>query len=120
MTKAAHYRLYLIAKLPSLKLLDFARVRDSERDAAKAQFGGDAGAARLAAAAEEAAAAARGAHAGADGPLSVKAPNGGPSAAQMLALKAAIAGAATLEEVSRLERALAGGQPFDAPADMQT
>lgn len=43
------------------------------------------------------------------------APTTAPTPAQMLALKAAIANAATLEEVSRLERALTTGQ---MPSDL--
>lgn len=108
-------RLYLIAKLPKLKLLDFARVRDAERKAAGVHFGGEAGAARLAEQAAQSAARTQpgGGGAGA-GPLGGggRAAGGGgaPSTAQLLALKAAIAGAATLDEVQRLEKALAAGQ----------
>ena len=57
--KKPQYRLYLIARCPSLKLLDFARVRDAERAAAAAAFGGAAGAAAPAAPPNAAAAAAR-------------------------------------------------------------
>ncbi len=107
------YRLFLIARLPQLKLLDFARVRDSERAAAAAAFGGAGGAAALAAAAaESAAAAAR------EDAATAAVPRAGPTPAQMLALKAAIASAATLDEVSRLEKALASGvMPADLALD---
>jgi U2 small nuclear ribonucleoprotein A' len=124
--KKPQYRLYLIARCPSLKLLDFARVRDSERAAAAAAFGGASGAAALAAAAAESAAAAArddAAAAGAIGGAAGKARAGGPTEAQKLALKAAIAAAATLDEVARLEKALAAGvMPADVavPEAMET
>lgn len=37
-TAKQHYRLYLIYKLPQLKLLDFRKVRQKERDEAKQLF----------------------------------------------------------------------------------
>ena len=120
--KKPQYRLYLIARCPSLKLIDFARVRDAERAAAAAAFGGAAGAAALAAAAAESAAAAAREDAAAAGALG-KARAGGPTPAQLLALKAAIAAAATLDEVARLEKALAAGvMPADVavPDDMES
>jgi U2 small nuclear ribonucleoprotein A' len=110
------YRLFLIARLPALKLLDGCRVRDEERAAARAAFGGAEGAAALADAAAAAAAASAREDAAAAGAAAAAAKaRAGPTPAQMLALKAAIAAAATLDEVSRLEKALATGV---MPADV--
>jgi len=116
--KLPQYRLYLISKLPQLKLLDYVRVRPVEREAAAAAFGGAAGAERAAAlAAESAAAAARAdAAAGGGGLGGDERRTAAPTPQQLLALKAAIAGAATLEQVSRLEKALAAGV---LPAQLQ-
>eukprot|EP00028_Trichosphaerium_sp_Am-I-7-wt_P005824 CAMPEP_0168533668 /NCGR_PEP_ID=MMETSP0405-20121227/17262_1 /TAXON_ID=498012 /ORGANISM="Trichosphaerium sp, Strain Am-I-7 wt" /LENGTH=159 /DNA_ID=CAMNT_0008559869 /DNA_START=373 /DNA_END=852 /DNA_ORIENTATION=+ len=38
-----HYRLYLIHKIPSLRVLDFRKVRQREREAAASLFGGEDG-----------------------------------------------------------------------------
>ena len=37
--KKANYRLYLIFKLPKLKVLDFRKVKQKEREEAQAMFG---------------------------------------------------------------------------------
>lgn len=37
-TAKPHYRLYLVYKLPQLKLLDFRKIRQKERDEAKSLF----------------------------------------------------------------------------------
>lgn len=107
--KAPGYRLYLIALLPALKLLDFARVRDAERAASAAAFPDESalaaaatGAVSLTEAAAEARAEAKAA--------------AGPTPRQLMALRAAIAAAATLDEVARLEKALTTGV---LPADLQ-
>eukprot|EP00049_Salpingoeca_infusionum_P018594 m.357933 g.357933 ORF g.357933 m.357933 type:complete len:254 (-) comp17990_c0_seq1:107-868(-) len=42
-TAVANYRLFVIYHLPALKLLDFTKVTQKERDQAAAMFGGDAG-----------------------------------------------------------------------------
>lgn len=42
-TAKPHYRLYLISKLPSLKIIDFRKVKESERAEAKKLFGGKEG-----------------------------------------------------------------------------
>jgi U2 small nuclear ribonucleoprotein A' len=106
-TKKPQYRLYLISLLPRLKLLDFSRIRDSERAEAAAAFGGADGAARaaaLAADARSAAAVEEGSTLASDGKRSQA-----PTQNQLLAIKAAIANASTLEEVQRLEKALQSG-----------
>jgi len=102
------HRLYLIALCPALKLLDFARVRAAEKTEAAALFGGADGAKRAQALAADSKAAALKEYAAAS--LISDAPRtSAPSQQQMLALKAAIAAAATLDEVHRLEKALASG-----------
>lgn len=108
-TKVPQYRLYLISQLPRLKLLDFARVREAERAEAAAAFGGAEGAARVASLAAHASAAAAAASQPSDATAAKKRGGEGPSQSQLLAIKAAIASATTLEEVSRLEKALQTG-----------
>ena len=119
-TKKANYRLYVIFRLPQLKVLDFKKVKAAEREKAAEKFGGVEGAA------------ARGGKAGTFEPGKVaggaadddadamdedEAPkSSGPTAAQLQALKVAIANAATLEEVQRLETALTTGI---VPSDMK-
>lgn len=43
MTKKAEYRLYVLSLLPQLKVLDFQKVKDKERDLAKQRFGDGSG-----------------------------------------------------------------------------
>ena len=118
-TKQPKYRLYAIHRCcAKLKALDFRKVKDGERDDAEAVFGEEEGAASVA----SVAAAARGkggagggtAGEGAAAPAEEPAPAAaGPaklSAEQQLALQAALANASTLEEIQRLEAALAAGQ----------
>uniref|UniRef100_A0A7R9TWZ0 U2A'/phosphoprotein 32 family A C-terminal domain-containing protein n=1 Tax=Prasinoderma coloniale TaxID=156133 RepID=A0A7R9TWZ0_9VIRI len=96
------YRLYCAAAMPSLKWLDFQRITPAERERAAAAFP-DAAALAKARARSGSASAAATAGGGANG---AAAP---PAAAQLTAVKAAIASAATLEEVKQLEAALATG-----------
>ena len=114
------HRLFLISQLPRLKLLDFERVRDSEKAEAEAAFGGAEGEARskALAAVSHAAAAAEEATASVLGGDEKR--TTGPSPAQLLAIKAAIASASTLDEVQRLEKALqAGVMPSELAANGQ-
>eukprot|EP00232_Nephroselmis_pyriformis_P007772 CAMPEP_0182885642 /NCGR_PEP_ID=MMETSP0034_2-20130328/19729_1 /TAXON_ID=156128 /ORGANISM="Nephroselmis pyriformis, Strain CCMP717" /LENGTH=255 /DNA_ID=CAMNT_0025018917 /DNA_START=190 /DNA_END=957 /DNA_ORIENTATION=- len=105
-TKKKNYRLYVIFKIPQLKLLDFRKVKPKEREEAAKMFAGE-GAAEAAAAktftpgevAEEEAMEEE----------EEEAPKTGPTPQQLLAIKMAIANAATLDEVSRLENALKTG-----------
>ncbi|KAL3685418.1 hypothetical protein R1sor_003440 [Riccia sorocarpa] len=113
-TKQAHYRLFLIHKLPKLRLLDFKKVKLKERQEAKKQF-----------VTKEAEAEAKKIPAKTFSPGEVvppvepsepsEPPRTGPTPEQMLAIKAAIASSQTLEEVARLEKALKTGQ---LPADL--
>lgn len=86
-------------------MLDFTRVKPGERDAADAALAADGGAAATAAAA-------RTFDPGEGLPAPAR-PTAAPTADRLAAVRAAIAGAATLEEVARLEAALAGGEGDD-------
>ncbi|KAI3438301.1 hypothetical protein D9Q98_000735 [Chlorella vulgaris] len=111
-TKQPKYRLFVIARCKRLKVLDFRKVKQQEREEAERLFG----AAPEQAAqtfepeeelkqAEAAVAAARPAAAAVAEPSARK----GPTSEQITAIKAAIAAASTLEEVRRLEDALRTG-----------
>lgn len=132
-----NYRLYVISKCKALKVLDFRKVNQKEREEAHKKFPTDEAAAQhgantfepeedLAAAqaqaglpsgaadadgedAEMGEASASGKSASAVG-AGAKKGGGAPTPQQMVALQAAIANAATLEEIHRLEAALASGQ----------
>ena len=103
-TSKENYRLYVIYKCKALKTLDFQKVKQHERQAALKTFSKDDGAAArtktftpgetLQEAEEEV--------------QEEKKPSG-PTPEQLLALQVAIANAETLEEVARLEEALASG-----------
>eukprot|EP00325_Prymnesiales_sp_UTEX-LB-985_P022532 CAMPEP_0174735478 /NCGR_PEP_ID=MMETSP1094-20130205/65042_1 /TAXON_ID=156173 /ORGANISM="Chrysochromulina brevifilum, Strain UTEX LB 985" /LENGTH=253 /DNA_ID=CAMNT_0015938451 /DNA_START=80 /DNA_END=841 /DNA_ORIENTATION=+ len=113
-TKTKDYRAFVIALLPKLRTLDYKRVKPTERAAAEAAFrrtrakpvrgiGSDAPA-------EETTAASAGVGNGV-----ASAPKAGPTEEQVAQIKVAIANAASLEEVQRLERALKAGD-FDVIA----
>lgn len=111
-TKQKGYRLYVISRCKKLKALDFRKVKQQEREAAEAAFGGEA-AAQGAATFEPAE------ELEAVGGMKVVMEEAeeeepsirkGPTPEQLTAIKAAIAAASTLEEVRRLEEALKSGQ----------
>lgn len=110
-TKVKHYRPYMISKCSkSLRILDFTRIKDKERKAAALLFAGDRGKKLL----EEIA------------PPRVvgkeledqkaKEAKTGPSPEVIEKIKKAIAEAETIEEVTRLEKALKSGV---LPEDLQ-
>lgn len=105
------YRLYVAHVLPSVAILDFRKVKQAERDAARKKFGGKSGEKALESARAKTFAPGVAETEKADSPRPA-----GPTPEQLLALKAAIANAATLEEVTRLEQALTTGI---VPSDMQ-
>ena len=105
------YRLYVAHVLPSVAILDFRKVKQAERDAARKKFGGKSGEKALESARAETFAPGVAETDKSDSPRPA-----GPTPEQLLALKAAIANAATLEEVTRLEQALTTGI---VPSDMQ-
>ncbi|GMN49407.1 hypothetical protein TIFTF001_018570 [Ficus carica] len=115
-TKKPHYRLYVIHKLPSLRVLDFIKVKSKERLEAKNLFStaqleedtkkdsANTFTPREITNVPEAA--------DVDTTQKVVA----PTPEQITAIKAAIVNSQTLEEVARLEKALKSGQ---LPADFQ-
>jgi U2 small nuclear ribonucleoprotein A' len=86
-----HYRLYLIHRCPSIKLLDFQKVREKERMEALQLFSGDYGHELLSQVTAE--------------PVLNKKPN----AQDLARIRQAIQEASSLEEVTRLERLLESG-----------
>nr|KAG5690028.1 hypothetical protein BaRGS_013378 [Batillaria attramentaria] len=100
-----HYRLYVIHKLPSLRVLDFQRIRQKEREAAARLFKGKKGQ-QLAA---EVGKKSKTFVPGEKLPDKQAAPTG-PSKEDIDAIKQAIAKATTLEEVERLNQMLRSGQ----------
>lgn len=94
-------RLYVISRLPKLKLLDFQRVKPSEREAAAKLAPGDREGGKTFTPGE-----------GLPEPVE-EAKKTGPTPEQLTAIRAAIANATTLEEVQRLERALKSGGDVD-------
>lgn len=108
-TKQPGYRLFMINRCKKLKVLDFRKVKDAEREEAKKMFEGQNAPAPTVATfePEEELAAATGKKAGGEGEPSIRK---GPTPEQVMAIKAAIAAASTLDEVRRLEDALTTGQ----------
>ena len=114
-SKNPDYRLYAVYSLPALKVLDFRKVKQAEREAAEKKFGGKDGLkAREAAKTFEVGDV--GAGGGGDAAGAGESNVTGPTPQQLLALQAAIANAETLEEVARLENALSNGV---MPSDFQ-
>jgi U2 small nuclear ribonucleoprotein A' len=109
-------RLYTIARLPKLKVLDFKKVKQKERDAASRLSAEDGGLDAVAAARTfepgEGLDAANGDGGDEDEDAAAAAPHAAapPSAETLTAIKAAIANAQTLEEAERLEAALREGK----------
>merc|ERR1712129_245120 len=99
-TKQQHYRAFLIAMLPKLRVLDFQKVKPAERQAAEVTYGAASAAKRQKTAAEAA-------KTFVPGPPA--APKSGPTPEQIARIKDAIANASSLEEVARLEKALKSG-----------
>jgi U2 small nuclear ribonucleoprotein A' len=103
-TKVKHYRPYMIQTCSSsLRILDFNRIKDKERKAAALLFAGERGKKLLEEIAPPRAA-------GGDvAVVQVDIPKSGPSPEVIERIKKAIAEAETIEEVTRLERALKSG-----------
>lgn len=109
-TKVKDYRAFVIALLPRLKVLDYKRVKQAEREAAEAAFrrsrkpnlkgpGGGAAAAN-----GETLAVEQG-----NGAAAQAAPRAAPTEAQVAQIRLAISAASSLEEVQKLEAALKAG-----------
>ena len=100
------YRLYAIRLVPGLKMLDFQKVTRAEREAA----------AGLELDSSGVLVGADGRHVVDEGEVPEKGrpkSRSAPSPAELTQIKAAIAGAQTLEDVAKLEEALKGGQGSD-------
>ena len=108
-TSHPKYRLYAVRLLPGLKMLDFQKVTQSERKGAEELELDSSGKLVGAADVAEGEVGGRLGEAG-GGRKSV------PTPAELTEIKAAIAGAQTLEDVAKLEDALKAGQ---APDDME-
>lgn len=96
-----NYRLYVIAKVPSLQVLDFQKISKKERDAAKKMFPPATAGATIAPGEPEEE----------TKEIGLKAPEPvvKPTPEQITALRATIANANTPAEIERLERALRAG-----------
>jgi len=88
--KKPHYRLYIIHKLPKLKLLDFRKIKEKERVASTKLFGAPDKTKAI--------------------PISVSSTSSSENNGDVQAIKTAIANAKTLQEVEQLDRALEAGQ----------
>lgn len=114
-TKKPNYRLYVIHKLKSLRVLDFKKVRNKERLEARNLFSSKE--VEEEAKKESVKTFVPGELENASKPVEEKpTPNvSAPTPEQIIAIKAAIVNSQTLEEVARLEQALKTGQ---LPADL--
>ncbi|KAL6972938.1 hypothetical protein U1Q18_027112 [Sarracenia purpurea var. burkii] len=115
-TKKPNYRLYVIHKLKSLRLLDFKKVKHKERIEARNLFSSQEAevlaqkeSAKISVPTE--------APSAPEVPKEEQTPKTvAPTPEQIIAIKAAIVNSQTLEEVARLEKALKSGQ---LPADLK-
>uniref|UniRef100_A0A3Q0SXV7 Small nuclear ribonucleoprotein polypeptide A' n=1 Tax=Amphilophus citrinellus TaxID=61819 RepID=A0A3Q0SXV7_AMPCI len=103
-TNKKHYRLYVISKIPQIRVLDFQKVKLKERQEAEKMFKGKRGA-QLA---KDIARRTKTFTPGAAAQLEKK--RIGPSQADVEAIKNAIANASSLAEVERLKGMLQAGQ----------
>ncbi|XP_074280392.1 U2 small nuclear ribonucleoprotein A' [Silene latifolia] len=113
-TKKPNYRLYVIHKLKSLRVLDFKKIKQKERVEAEKLFASKEAedeAKKIAAQTPVEVPIAKEVSKEESAPKSVA-----PTPEQILAIKAAIVSSQTLEEVARLEKALKSGQ---LPADLK-
>ncbi|XP_065150378.1 U2 small nuclear ribonucleoprotein A' [Paramisgurnus dabryanus] len=102
-TNKKHYRLYVINKLPQIRVLDFQKVKLKERQEAEKMFKGKRGAQLAKDIAKRTKTFTPGAGLQAEKKM-------GPSAADVEAIKNAIANATSLAEVERLKGLLQSGQ----------
>ncbi|XP_069841506.1 U2 small nuclear ribonucleoprotein A' [Dendropsophus ebraccatus] len=99
-----HYRLYVVFKIPQIRVLDFQRVRLAERQEAASMFKGKRGAQLAKDIAKRSKTFTPGAG------LQPEKKKSGPSPSDVEAIKVAIANATTLAEVERLKGLLQSGQ----------
>ncbi|XP_024356928.1 U2 small nuclear ribonucleoprotein A' [Physcomitrium patens] len=114
-TKRPNYRLYLIHKLPKLRLLDFKKVKLKEKQEAKKLFAAENGRPAEIPPPPPAKTFVPGEIPSDDVPETIppeaeEPSRKGPTPEQIIAIKTAIANSQTLEEVARLEKALKLGQ----------
>lgn len=102
-TNKKHYRLYVINKIPQIRVLDFQKVKLKERQEAEKMFKGKRGAQLAKDIAKQSKTFTPGAG------LQIEKKTG-PSAAEVEAIKNAIANATSLAEVERLKGLLQAGQ----------
>lgn len=98
-----HYRLYCIHKMPQLRVLDFQRIKQKDREAAAKMFKGKKGQALAADLGKRS-------KTFVPGEKLPEKRHEGPTKEDVAAIKAAIANAKTLEEVERLNNMLKTGQ----------
>ncbi|KAJ1179478.1 hypothetical protein NDU88_004712 [Pleurodeles waltl] len=103
-TNKKHYRLYIIHKIPQIRVLDFQKVKQKEREEAAKMFKGKRGV-QLA---KDIAKRTKTFNPGASLPTDKK--KVGPTPGDVEAIKNAIASASTLAEVDRLKGLLQSGQ----------
>ncbi|XP_018620530.1 U2 small nuclear ribonucleoprotein A' [Scleropages formosus] len=103
-TNKKHYRLYVINKIPQLRVLDFQKVKLKERQEAEKMFKGKRGAQLAKDIAKRSKTFTPGAT------LQMEKRKAGPSQADVEAIKNAIASATSLAEVERLKGLLQSGQ----------
>ncbi|KAF9195291.1 U2 small nuclear ribonucleoprotein A' [Haplosporangium sp. Z 767] len=109
-TKKKYYRLWVVWKLPSVRVLDFEKVKKEERVEAKKLFEGKAGPSALA---ESIAATKSSTFEPGEGvplPLKSSVPTLTMTKEDQEKIKAALAKATTLDEITKLERALKEGK----------
>lgn len=102
-TEKLHYRLYTIFKIPSLKMLDFQKVKQQEREAAKALFATEEGVDILSNVSEE------GRHMEAQKDAAENGNKNQLTAEQKAEISRAIESASTKEEMDLIERQLRTG-----------
>ncbi|XP_033960860.1 U2 small nuclear ribonucleoprotein A' [Pseudochaenichthys georgianus] len=103
-TNKKHYRLYVINKIPQIRVLDFQKVKLKERQEAEKMFKGKRGAQLAKDIAKRTKTFTPG------GPAQPEKKRSGPSQADVEAIKNAIANASSLAEVERLKGMLQAGQ----------
>ncbi|XP_020487212.2 U2 small nuclear ribonucleoprotein A' [Labrus bergylta] len=103
-TNKKHYRLYMINKIPQIRVLDFQKVKQKERQEAEKMFKGKRGAQLAKDIAKRTKTFTPGV------PAQLEKKKTGPSQADVEAIKNAIANASSLAEVERLKGMLQAGQ----------
>ncbi|KAK7390687.1 hypothetical protein VNO78_18693 [Psophocarpus tetragonolobus] len=109
-TKKENYRLYVINKLKSLRVLDFRKIKNKERLEAKNMFVSNE-------VTEEIQGTPAKAFSPSETPIVSEATKEQQTLEQIIAIKAAIVSSQTLEEVARLEKVLKSGQ---LPEDLKS